>query len=87
MALALEVRPHPADRAGPRRWVTWAFAPQSDIRLAASEAEHSNTRQAVLLERIQAMRQLLVRGMTQEEYLATVEILCPMAGNLERGEV
>jgi alkylhydroperoxidase/carboxymuconolactone decarboxylase family protein YurZ len=40
-----------------------------------------------LLERIQAMRQLLVRGMTQEEYLATVEILCPMAGNLERGEV
>jgi DNA-binding MarR family transcriptional regulator len=41
---------------------------------------------AGLLERIQATRQRLVRGVTQEEYLATVNVLRRMAGNLERGE-
>jgi hypothetical protein len=37
-----------------------------------------------VLERIQATRQLLVRGVTQEEYLAAVDILRQMAQNLER---
>jgi DNA-binding MarR family transcriptional regulator len=41
---------------------------------------------AALLERIQATRQLLVRGVTQEEYLATIDVLRRMARNLERGE-
>ncbi|HEU4397797.1 MAG TPA: MarR family transcriptional regulator [Actinomycetota bacterium] len=41
---------------------------------------------AGLLERIQAMRWRLVRGVTQEEYLATVDVLRRMAGNLERDE-
>jgi len=40
----------------------------------------------VLLERIQATRQRLVRGVTQEEYLATVDVLRRMARNLQRGE-
>jgi DNA-binding MarR family transcriptional regulator len=39
---------------------------------------------AALLERIQATRQLLVRGVTQEEYLAVIDILRRMAKNLER---
>lgn len=39
---------------------------------------------AGLLERIQATRQLLVRGVTQEEYLATIDVLRRMAENLER---
>jgi DNA-binding MarR family transcriptional regulator len=39
---------------------------------------------AGLLERIQATRQLLVRGVTQEEYLAAIDILRRMAENLER---
>jgi DNA-binding MarR family transcriptional regulator len=37
-----------------------------------------------LLQRIQATRQLLVRGVTQEEYLATIDVLRRMAENLER---
>jgi DNA-binding MarR family transcriptional regulator len=41
---------------------------------------------AALLERIQVTRQQLVRGVTQEEYLATVDVLRRMAGNFERGE-
>jgi len=41
---------------------------------------------AGLLARIQAMRQRLMRGVTQEEYLVTVDVLRRMAGNLERGE-
>ena len=40
---------------------------------------------AALLERIQATRQRLVRGVTQEEYLTTVDVLRRMARNLERG--
>ncbi len=44
------------------------------------------TAHAALLERIQATRQRLVRGVTQQEYLATVDVLRRMAGNLERGE-
>jgi DNA-binding MarR family transcriptional regulator len=39
---------------------------------------------AGLLERIQATRQLMVRGVTQEEYLAAIDILRRMAENLER---
>jgi DNA-binding MarR family transcriptional regulator len=39
---------------------------------------------AALLERIQATRQLLVGGVTQEEYLAAVDVLRRMAENLER---
>jgi DNA-binding MarR family transcriptional regulator len=39
---------------------------------------------AALLERIQSTRQLLVRGVTQEEYLATIGVLRRMAENLER---
>lgn len=39
---------------------------------------------AGLLERIQATRQLLVRGVTQEEYRAAIDILRRMAENLER---
>lgn len=41
---------------------------------------------AGLLERIQPTRRLLVWGVTQEEYLATVGVLRRMAGYLERGE-
>jgi DNA-binding MarR family transcriptional regulator len=39
---------------------------------------------AGLLERIQATRQLLVRGVTHEEYLAAIDVLRRMAENLER---
>jgi hypothetical protein len=39
---------------------------------------------AGLLERVQATRQLLVRGVTQEEYLAAIDVLRRMAENLER---
>ena len=39
---------------------------------------------AGLLERIQTTRQLLVRGVTQEEYLAAIDVLRRMAENLER---
>jgi DNA-binding MarR family transcriptional regulator len=41
---------------------------------------------AGMLERIQATRRRLVRGVTQAEYLATVEVLRRMAGNLEGSE-
>jgi hypothetical protein len=40
---------------------------------------------AALLERIQATRQLLIRGVTEKEYLATIDVLRRMAANLERG--
>jgi hypothetical protein len=43
---------------------------------------------AALVERIQATRQRLVRGVTQEEYLATVDVLAgwPGTSNAARNE-
>ena len=41
---------------------------------------------AALLRQIQATRQLLMRDVTQEEYLAVVDVLRRMAANLERGQ-
>lgn len=59
----------------------WAQQGEGDrLELTAAGARAH----AALLERIQAMRQLLVRGVTREEYLAAIGVLRRMAENLER---
>jgi len=41
---------------------------------------------AALLERVTATRQLLVRGVTEDEYRAVIDVLRRMAANLERAD-
>ena len=61
-----------------RGWVRQGEGDRLELTPAGAGAH------AGLLERIQATRQLLVRGVTQEEYRAAIDILRRMAENLER---
>jgi DNA-binding MarR family transcriptional regulator len=60
-----------------REWVRQGEGNRLELTPAGARAH------AALLERIQSVRQLLVRGVTQEEYLAAIDVLRRMAGNLE----
>lgn len=62
-----------------RRWVE---SGRNDLLGLTEEGIQA---QEVVLERVTATRQLLARGITEDEYRATIDVLRRMAENFERG--
>ena len=64
-----------------RGWVAQGQGDLLELTAAGTRAH------AALLERVGATRQLLLRGVSEEEYRAVIDILRRMAENLERDAV